>query len=49
MTGNSIAIVLPFGQSSIPLLGRGVFLSLPLNEHRMEGTWVRAIAVEDKG
>ncbi|MGI9264947.1 MAG: cyclase family protein [Gammaproteobacteria bacterium] len=47
MTGNNIPIVYPLANIQSLRQERVFFLSLPLNVERMEGTWVRAIAIED--
>ena len=47
MTGNNIPIVYPLSNMQSLARERVFFLSLPLNVERMEGTWVRAIAIED--
>jgi len=47
MTGNNIPIVYPLSNMKLLTRERVFFLSLPLNVERMEGTWVRAIAIED--
>jgi kynurenine formamidase len=47
MTGNNIPIVYPLSNIESLKQERVFFLSLPLNVERMEGTWVRAIAIED--
>ena len=47
MTGNNIPIVYPLSNLHDISQERVFFLSLPLNVERMEGTWVRAIAIED--
>lgn len=47
MTGNNIPIVYPLSNLYDISQERVFFLSLPLNVERMEGTWVRAIAIED--
>jgi kynurenine formamidase len=47
MTGNNIPIVYPLSNLHDISQQRVFFLSLPLNVERMEGTWVRAIAIED--
>lgn len=47
MTGNNIPIVYPLSNIEALKQERVFFLSLPLNVERMEGTWVRAIAIED--
>ena len=49
MTGNNIPIVYPLDNLQALTQERVFFLSLPLNVESMEGTWVRAIAIEDKG
>ena len=48
MTGNNIPIVYPLSNIGSLTSDRVFFISLPLNVERMEGTWVRAIAIEDK-
>ena len=47
MTGNNIPIVYPLSNLHDISQERVFFLSLPLNVERMEGTWVRAIAIEN--
>lgn len=47
MTGNNIPIVYPLANIGSLTQDRVFFISLPLNVERMEGTWVRAIAIED--
>lgn len=47
MTGNNIPIVYPLSNLYDIKRERVFFLSLPLNVERMEGTWVRAVAIED--
>ena len=47
MTGNNIPIVYPLVNIEALNRDRCFFLSLPLNVERMEGTWVRAIAIEE--
>ncbi len=47
MTGNNIPIVYPLSNIAKLKQDRVFFISLPLNVERMEGTWVRAIAIED--
>lgn len=49
MTGNNIPIVYPLNNISLLTQERVFFISLPLNVERMEGTWVRALAIEDLG
>ena len=49
MTGNNIPIVYPLANIGQLRQERVFFLSLPLNVERMEGTWVRAIAIENNG
>jgi kynurenine formamidase len=49
MTGNNIPIVYPLNNISSLTQERVFFISLPLNVERMEGTWVRALAIEDLG
>lgn len=48
MTGNNIPIVYPLDNLQTLTQERVFFLSLPLNVESMEGTWVRAIAIEDQ-
>jgi len=48
MTGNNIPIVYPLANVQELKQDRVFFLSLPLNVERMEGTWVRAIAIENE-
>lgn len=47
MTGNNIPIVYPLVNIENLKRDRCFFMSLPLNVERMEGTWVRAIAIEE--
>lgn len=47
MTGNNIPIVYPLSNIDALNQERVFFISLPLNVERMEGTYVRAIAIED--
>ena len=47
MTGNNIPIVYPLVNIETLKQDRCFFMSLPLNVERMEGTWVRAIAIEE--
>ena len=47
MTGNNIPIVYPLVNIESLTSDRVFFMSLPLNVERMEGSWVRAIAIED--
>jgi kynurenine formamidase len=49
MTGNNIPIVYPLDNLHALTQDRVFFLSLPLNVESMEGTWIRAIAIEDQG
>ena len=46
MTGNNIPIVYPLSNIEKLTQERLFFMSFPLNVERMEGTWVRAIAIE---
>jgi kynurenine formamidase len=46
MTGNNIPIVYPLANIEKLKNDRVFFMSLPLHVERMEGTWVRAIAIE---
>lgn len=46
MTGNNIPIVYPLSNIELLTQDRVFFMSMPLNVERMEGTWVRAIAIE---
>ena len=47
MTGNNIPITYPLSNVETLTKERVFFMSLPLNVERMEGTWVRAIAIEE--
>ena len=47
MTGNNIPITYPLSNVETLTKDRCFFLSMPLNVERMEGTWVRAIAIEE--
>ena len=47
MTGNNIPITYPLSNIEKLTQERVFFMSLPLNVERMEGTWVRAIAIEE--
>ena len=47
MTGNNIPITYPLSNIETLTKERVFFMSLPLNVERMEGTWVRAIAIEE--
>lgn len=47
MTGNNIPITYPLDNVHTLTQPRCFFMSLPLNVERMEGTWVRAIAIEE--
>jgi kynurenine formamidase len=47
MTGNNIPITYPLANILSLKKDRCFFMSLPLNVERMEGTWVRAIAIEE--
>ena len=47
MTGANIPIVYPLVNIEALNRDRCFFMSLPLNVERMEGTWVRAIAIEE--
>tara|TARA_B100001105_G_scaffold140107_1_gene112197 strand:+ start:109 stop:258 length:150 start_codon:yes stop_codon:yes gene_type:complete len=49
MTGNNIQIGYPLENLHALTQDRVFFLSLPLNVASMEGTWIRAIAIEDQG
>jgi kynurenine formamidase len=48
MTGNNIPITYPLSNVETLTKERCFFLSLPLNVERMEGTWIRAIAIEEE-
>jgi kynurenine formamidase len=48
MTGNNIPITYPLSNVETLKQDRCFFMSLPLNVERMEGTWVRAIAIEEE-
>ncbi|MDG2070758.1 MAG: hypothetical protein P8J55_03260 [Pseudomonadales bacterium] len=48
MTGNNIPITYPLVNIEKLTKDRCFFMSLPLNVGRMEGTWVRAIAIEEE-
>ena len=47
MTGNNIPIVYPLSNMELLEKDRLFFMSLPLNVDKMEGTWVRALAIEE--
>ena len=47
MTGNNIPITYPLSNVETLTQKRVFFMSLPLNVEPMEGTWVRAIAIEE--
>lgn len=47
MTGNNIPIAYPLTNIETLTQDRVFFMSMPLNVERMEGTWIRAIAIED--
>ena len=47
MTGNNSPITYPLSNIETLTQERVFFMSLPLNVERMEGTWVRAIAIEE--
>lgn len=47
MTGNNIPICYPLSNIESLTQERVFFMSFPLNVERMEGTWVRAIAIEN--
>ena len=46
MTGNNVPIVYPLVNIENLTSDRVFFMSLPLNVERLEGSWVRAIAIE---
>jgi kynurenine formamidase len=46
MTGNNIPILYPLSNIDKLSKERVFLISLPLNVERMEGTWVRIIAIE---
>ena len=48
MTGNNIPITYPLSNVETLTKERCFSLSLPLNVERMEGTWIRAIAIEEE-
>ena len=48
MTGNNIPIAYPFDNVHTLKQERCFYLGLPLNVERMEGTWIRAIAIEEE-
>ena len=48
MTGNNIPITYPLVNVEKLTKDRCFFISLPLNVERMEGTWVRALAIEEE-
>mgnify|MGYP001216506623 FL=1 len=48
MTGNNIPITYPLVNIHTLKQDRCFFMSLPLNVERMEGTWVRAFAIEEE-
>ena len=47
MTGNNIPIAYPLFNIESLTQERVFFMSMPLNVEQMEGTWIRAIAIED--
>ena len=47
MTGNNIPIAYPLANIESLTQDRVFFMSMPLNVEQMEGTWIRAIAIED--
>ena len=47
MTGNNIPIAYPLSNIESLTKDRVFYMSLPLNVERMEGTWIRAIAIEE--
>ena len=47
MTGNNIPIAYPLSNIESLTQERVFFMSMPLNVEQMEGTWIRAIAIED--
>jgi kynurenine formamidase len=47
MTGNNIPIAYPFDNVHTLTRDRCFYMGLPLNVERMEGTWIRAIAIEE--
>lgn len=48
MTGNNIPITYPLINTWSLTKDRCFFMSFPLNVGRMEGTWIRAIAIEEE-
>ena len=47
MTGNNIPIAYPLSNIESLTKDRVFYLSIPLNVERMEGTWIRAVAIEE--
>ena len=47
MTGNNIPIAYPLSNIESLTKDRVFYMSIPLNVERMEGTWIRAVAIED--
>lgn len=47
MTGNNIPIAYPFINIHTLTRDRVFYMGLPLNVERMEGTWIRGIAIEE--
>jgi kynurenine formamidase len=47
MTGNNIPIAYPLANIESLTKDRVFFMSMPLNVEQMEGTWIRAIAIEE--
>ncbi|XOV85453.1 MAG: hypothetical protein ACFHXK_10115 [bacterium] len=48
MTGNNIPIAYPLANVHTLQRDRVFYMSFPLNVERMEGTWIRAIAIEEQ-
>ena len=47
MTGNNIPIAYPLSNIESLTKDRVFYMSIPLNVERMEGTWIRAVAIEE--
>ena len=47
MTGNNIPIAYPLSNIGSLTKDRVFYMSIPLNVERMEGTWIRAVAIEE--
>ena len=48
MTGNNIPIAYPLANIESLTKDRVFYISLPLNVEQMEGTFIRALAIEDR-